>query len=686
MSKKRCFVTLDSDTTSTLTESEQYVYHTLPSEHVRLMELYSDAVDAPLQCRIFESPLHQAPPYEALSYVWGPQEPPQDLKCHSSCSDVFPSVLHIGPNLHSALVHLRFHPSVSAKPRLLWVDRICINQNDPKERAAQVLLMRYIYRECWQGLVWLGEGNQEIKDAFLCARYIHENDLGHMGIPWTTLAQFKSPPVDHKSLKKCFKALARLTYRPWFERSWTFQEAILPPAITLVCGDDSMPLGCLEACRRPVVHQIGSFASENADLVFVTRNMAIDNAPKVRLPSRDLERLLTARRQNKASDPHDIIYSLMGLFSTVFSRSLSPDYSISIKRLFTAVAIHILRKSSELRLLCSVESPKHIDGDVLPSWVPDWRAPPESYRDILYDRDPKSGYRATRGSAFTYESPRHKNELHVYGILIGRVNKVGAFKHSHTINDFKLPDRYSQTSQPMTTALRQVQTLNFNHGILLDQVISNSHPQRKSFAAFYDLPTGSHSNRRKCNECSLAHAMPLISMGTAEKNPNLTRIVQSCRKMVRTRTFFTTDSGHIGFGPKCTTPGDQVYILIGSDMPFLLRPAGKKFELVGACYVHGIMYGEGLHPDFGFDSRFYPGSTPGDEWDFSAGKVRPATWRTIGANGECLHSHGSVRHGPTATGWSDTTQEPNRKGFPRFSMCEDERDPVLIQTERIIIK
>lgn len=46
---------------------------------------------------------------------------------------------------------------------------------------------------------------------------------------------------------------------------------------------------------------------------------------------------------------------------------------------------------SQLRILCSAESPKHLEGEAFPSWVPDWRASPESYRNVLHDRteDPR---------------------------------------------------------------------------------------------------------------------------------------------------------------------------------------------------------------------------------------------------------------------------------------------------------
>jgi hypothetical protein len=245
-----------------------------------------------------------------------------------------------------------------------------------------------------------------------------------------------------------------------------------------------------------------------------------------------------------------------------------------------------------------------------------------SYQNVLHDRNPRSGYQATRGSVFGYDPSPDVNELHLCGILIGVVSQAGKFDDPHSISKFNLADRYSHTNQPITTALRQAQTLDFDLDV--DTVIPVGHSQRRSVTAFYDLPIGSHVRRRKCNRCRIAHTMPILSLKDASKDPVVANMVRSCGETVRSRAFFTTDSRHFGFGPKCTAAGDQVFLLIGSDLPFILRPAGEKFELVGACYVHGIMYGEGLHQDFGFNNQFYPGSTPGGVWNLLNPRVDPA--------------------------------------------------------------
>jgi hypothetical protein len=59
------------------------------------------------------------------------------------------------------------------------------------------------------------------------------------------------------------------------------------------------------------------------------------------------------------------------------------------------------------------------------------------------------------------------------------------------------------------------------------------------------------------------------------------------------RKFFVTSGGFSGLGP-LLQPGDSCCILLGCRMPLVIRPdpSTRYFNLVGASYIHGIMYGE----------------------------------------------------------------------------------------------
>jgi len=83
--------------------------------------------------------------YEALSYVWGNEVGSQSIIIDNRC-------VEITSNLQLALLHLRDDDL----PRIIWVDAVCINQTDTKEKESQVPLMPEIYARASCVLVWLG--------------------------------------------------------------------------------------------------------------------------------------------------------------------------------------------------------------------------------------------------------------------------------------------------------------------------------------------------------------------------------------------------------------------------------------------------------------------------------------------------------------------------------------------------
>ena len=106
------------------------------------------SLSSPLHCKLNEVSLDQIFHYEALSYSCEKQD---------GCSSIliFNTPSEITKNCEAALRRLRYDD----KPRVLWVDSICINQDQSAlhERSHQVLLMKEIYSRAAEVLVWLGE-------------------------------------------------------------------------------------------------------------------------------------------------------------------------------------------------------------------------------------------------------------------------------------------------------------------------------------------------------------------------------------------------------------------------------------------------------------------------------------------------------------------------------------------------
>ncbi|KAF2429673.1 heterokaryon incompatibility, partial [Tothia fuscella] len=90
--------------------------------------------------------LNSAPDYDAVSYAWGAAEKTHCISVNGGYS--LPITKSIATGL-SDLVH-------ACRTGYLWIDQICINQNNLAERNAQVTIMGDIYARSMTCLIWIG--------------------------------------------------------------------------------------------------------------------------------------------------------------------------------------------------------------------------------------------------------------------------------------------------------------------------------------------------------------------------------------------------------------------------------------------------------------------------------------------------------------------------------------------------
>jgi hypothetical protein len=143
-----------------------YCYQPLPSgvDKIRLLNLLpSEDEDGPIQCKLVNYSLtttgRRRNLYEALSYVWGSEQKPESISIDGS-------YLPITLSLHEALLRLRDH----ALGRYLWIDAVCINQDDTMEKMHQIGLMAQIYGYARQTIVWLGNTGDDSEKAIEIVR------------------------------------------------------------------------------------------------------------------------------------------------------------------------------------------------------------------------------------------------------------------------------------------------------------------------------------------------------------------------------------------------------------------------------------------------------------------------------------------------------------------------------------
>lgn len=140
-------------------------------DSIRLLVLAPCSEDRRLHCQLVHTTLSSCPAYEALSYVWGEPESGYGVFCEVGN---FETIRKITPNLAGALYKLQ----CADRPRFLWVDSLCIDQDNVVERSHQVTKMGDIYAQAQRVVIWLGEDTDLMVNAARSMKQI---------IDWTRL-------------------------------------------------------------------------------------------------------------------------------------------------------------------------------------------------------------------------------------------------------------------------------------------------------------------------------------------------------------------------------------------------------------------------------------------------------------------------------------------------------------------
>ena len=139
---------------------ESYQYEELPELGcIHVMTLYpASGLDDTIQGDLEIAPLDNSSNYAALSYSWG-MDKDGDVTL-SRLISMSGKTLAITQNLFEGLRRIR--DQVVSKR--IWIDAVCINQDDIAERSAQVAQMAEVYSCATHTIIWLGEGESERED------------------------------------------------------------------------------------------------------------------------------------------------------------------------------------------------------------------------------------------------------------------------------------------------------------------------------------------------------------------------------------------------------------------------------------------------------------------------------------------------------------------------------------------
>lgn len=362
---------MDSTQAQVFSTSSIYSEPPVDGKHIRLIRVTKAEDDQTVRCEFSSWPIGSTPPYNAISYTWGDQENTAMIMLNGVETTVRANCAYVLRQSH-------WHDHNG----YVWIDALCINQDDIAEKNVQVAMMGDIYKHAERVLACVGA---HADDSEYLLRVIQDEAELYTIIPkivdldeWVPLRD-ELPPKLHREIcnwllqmvplgfTRRARAYAAFFQRPYFHRVWVLQELYMAREIVVCCGNDQLPFGLLpgyqlamalvDKIRRKSLARV----LKDCEGIDVCRTFLVQllsrgigrrrSHPPLQLSTmidigrreRDL-RLTTARDmpffvELKCQDPRDMVYATLSILDWP---KLIPDYSISCFDL----ALSILEKSA----------------------------------------------------------------------------------------------------------------------------------------------------------------------------------------------------------------------------------------------------------------------------------------------------------------------------------------------------
>lgn len=220
---------------SAVPPEDLFQYSPLPDgqDYIRLIHVQQWDDGQVVQCGVVEVPIEDAPPYEAISYTWGDPSQLAWIRVNGKR-------LQVRRNCEYVLRQSRWCGELG----YIWIDAICINQCDTREKSSQVQLMGRIYKAAVRVLACIGPhaDDSEYLVNFLGrehAEVCREDVMSEVvAMPKGRKKLFQAiPELQEPRLRQAFEHLSKRSY---FRRVWTLQEIFLAREVRICCGRDHM--------------------------------------------------------------------------------------------------------------------------------------------------------------------------------------------------------------------------------------------------------------------------------------------------------------------------------------------------------------------------------------------------------------------------------------------------------------
>jgi hypothetical protein len=581
---------------------------------IRILHLEAGANQAPIRIRLSQVYLDSPPAYDALSYVWGPKESGFTITCDGRPKSVT-------RNLLNALPFLR----LPDRERVLWVDALCIDQDNKEERNQQVGMMKDIYQNASQVLIWLGKESEADRvgiamlNVFKLSIDINDEYQYHFDQNATDGIM---PPVSSSA----WTGLVKLFQRDWFSRVWVIQEVVKATKVSVLCGPKSVDWDLIvqvsRACQK--IGYLGGYTIESA--AHGTHSAHIIDFLKSQGEEATMMKLLPLTRKYKATEGRDKVIALLGM--AVDRDKFGPaDCHLPYQEVFYNVARCSLSEMKSLDCLSSAGlSTTRKPG--LPTWIPDWTDSNDN-RFIIGDSPHFSAALTTTPNLQILPD----KTLRIKGYAIGAILHVNHWTRKVEEENINpgLPAEELQVRLREKRALESCDRLIagvFGPAIRVPvltagalQLLTGQAPsspatieqQQREETLWRTLccnltVSGEKAPARYGEGFKLWRMIFGITDNNGQVNSRLgdrtawerhqadaREYEHAYRKYTFGRSLCITGRGRLGSVPCCSRAGDKICLFKGGRVPFIVRDIGNGYcQLVGECYMHGIMDGEAM--------------------------------------------------------------------------------------------
>ena len=576
-----------------------------------------------IECELFNVCLDDHPVFEALSYYWGSSDFDHQIVCNGK-------LRKITGTLNSALKRFR-QDTYRGKRSPLWADALCINQDDKLELNAQLTIMHRIYSEAAVVDIDLGEVSVSWFPGYNLLKklsFIAENLDFETRRTSRELYKRYGLPDDTSDQ---WQAYLYIFSMPWFFRTWTIQEMVLAKNATVRFGEYTFAWQSLYRSTK-MIERLELQPSRAQYIRGLMHLEALQKIVHIRTQPKSNSTLLSIMRLTNdldVSDPRDKINALVGLAGSQDIKDFPPfraDYTVPSETLYHRFAIHLITTGCVQQMLHLAGIQRRLlPSEAIPSWVPDWSAQSPLICPIPVAETRHATYRATRDSENFFPSiiSTRGDKADILNMIGQCIDSIAVLTDTWSLGD-------SGSDEDNIIMIKMFLKWHESAEALLAVKDKDKIPKcayldpEEAFIRtilMNNLRTGRNASSTTCpiSNPRLSHLLTIVSLLansngigqfelSAYKSKNeMTTFQMQMLAVCTGRRFALTDKGRIGLVPHCAEVGDQIALILGAPVPFILRASGKQFplgskfeetmQLVGDAYIHGIMEGEAMDSD-----------------------------------------------------------------------------------------